>query len=145
MVRTGATPVITAIRPVRIPPLLEAVFPITTNKKTFPDNYVIEGELRPPRNGLWVARTLVNLEQRMTCRVINTTDKAIILRPEVAVGSLSMVTIPTQSEPHKQNRGTAISIGEMKKTSQDLTIPFEDTAVKGKNLDNLVTLIRIGT
>jgi hypothetical protein len=128
---------------VSIPPLSEAALP-TKSAKTMPrGSYIVESGLHPPYHTLLVGRTLVNLDRPIFhCRVSNPTNKTIWLRKGTTIGELMAATV-IESQPQQQNsqKQNLPSIAEMRKILEQKGISLEDTVVKGKDLDDLITLL----
>jgi hypothetical protein len=128
---------------VSISPLSEAALPATSVKTMPRGSYVVENGLHPLCHTLLVGRTLVNLDKpNFHCRVLNPTNKTIRLRKGTAIGELVAATVietqPQQQNAHKQNLPF---IAEMRKALEQKEISLADTVVKGKDLDNLITLL----
>ena len=93
----GDQPSAVTIAAVTVPALAEAVFPVRSDRRLSHGDYMIEDGLRAPSRGLLIARTLVNpAKGAVMCRVLNTTDKPIRLKANIAVGALTSVTVPKQ-------------------------------------------------
>jgi hypothetical protein len=142
MTPTGEAALVRTVAHVTIPAMSEATFPVKPSCKLNSGNYIIEGELQSPSRGLLIARTLVNPANGLvTCRAMNTTDKPIKFRPGVPVGALATVTIPRQGVPQQTRSEQLPTVAEMQNVLQDLNISFKDTALTGRDFDNLVTLL----
>jgi hypothetical protein len=128
---------------VSIPPLSEAALPAKSAKTMPRGSYVVESGLYPLYHTLLVGRTLVNLDRPIFhCRVSNPTNKTIRLRKGTIIGELMAATViepqPQQQNSQKQN---CHPIAEMRKTLEQKGISLADTVVKGKDLDDLITLL----
>jgi O-acetyl-ADP-ribose deacetylase (regulator of RNase III) len=128
---------------VSIPPLSEAALPVTSPKALPRGSYVIENGLHPLYHTLVVGRTLVNADKpNFHCRVLNPTKKIIRLRKGIVIGELVAATvIETQPPQQKTPKQNLPSIAEMRKALEEKEISFKDTVVKGKDLDDLITLL----
>jgi hypothetical protein len=128
---------------VSIPPLSEAALPATSVKAMPRGSYVVENGLHPLYHTLLVGRTLVNLDKpNFHCRVLNPTNKTIRLRKGTAIGELVAATV-IETQPQQQNaqKQNLPSIAEMRKALEQKEISLADTVVKGKDLDDLITLL----
>jgi hypothetical protein len=128
---------------VSIPPLSEAALPATSVKTMPRGSYVVENGLHPFYHTLLVGRTLVKLNKPIFhCRVLNPTNKTIRLRKGTAIGELVAATV-IETQPQQQNaqKQNLPSIAEMRKALEQKEISLADTVVKGKDLDDLITLL----
>jgi hypothetical protein len=123
--------------------LSEAALPVASPKALPRGSYVIENGLHPLYHTLLVGRTLVNVDKpNFHCRVLNPTKKIIRLRKGTVVGELVAATvIETQPQQQKTPKQKLPSIAEMRKALEEKEISFTDTVVKGKDLDDLITLL----
>ena len=143
MTHTGQHVTVATVIRVTIPPFSEGVFAVEPTRSVGRGNYMIEGENKAPYAALMVARTLVNTSRNsLHCRVLNPTDKPMILKPKTTVGVLSPVTIHKGSINRQVRAQVAeVSVEEMRKAVMDKKIPLEDTVLTGNDLDNLIRLL----
>jgi hypothetical protein len=73
---------------------------------------------------------------------LNSTNKILRLRKGPAIGELVAATvIETQPQQQKAPKQNLPSIAEMRKALEQKEISLTDTVVKGKDLDDLISLL----
>jgi predicted aspartyl protease len=139
---TGDIAVVTA-SVVKVPPLSEAVFSVRPKSKLTKGNFLIEGSLEIPCRALMVARTLVRAPaDYYPCRVMNPTSKTMTLAKGTAIGTIAPVTPEVQSSIMKPTSDKpTLSIEQQRNTLEEKEISLKDTALVGKDLDNLIELL----
>lgn len=141
MTVTGNHAVVATIANVTIPPFSEAVIAVRPNRRVGSGNFIIEGQAKSPCASLMVARSLVDTaNSKLPCRVLNPTDKPIMLKRKAPVGVLAPVNAITQSNINKPVQQT-VSLVEMKRALDAKKISFEGTAMQGKDLEALIKLL----
>ena len=143
MTQTGHHTTVATVTQVTIPPFSEGVFAVKPDRRVAGGDYMIEGEAKAPYAALMVARTLVDPGRNsLHCRVLNPTDKPMILKSKTTVGVLSPVTV-SRGTGNRQSRIQTgdVTIEEMRKAVRDKKIPLEDTVLTGNDLDNLIRML----
>lgn len=146
MSRSGKTIPVCTIANVEIPPFSEAILPIQVSQSKLKGNFMVEKSLAYPHRALLVARTLIDPSKRkIQCRVLNPTDTTIRLKAGTPIGSVTSVTVEQQDMSHQStHRSEDINlptVTEMINILESTGISFTDTAVKDKELDELITLL----
>lgn len=143
MTQTGTHPVVRTTQTVTIPAYSEAIFMVSCRQRPPKGDYIIEGNSMVPCKSLLVARSLVNVDKAAyPCRVINPTERVVKMKPKTVVGTLSSVKVDflTQAKNSQPKRSTK-TIAEKCKELESKSITFEGTALKGKDLEELICLL----
>ena len=143
MTKTGNHIIVSTVTNIRIPPYSEGIFKVLPNRRPIPGTYIIEGEMQSPCRSLLIARTLLDsAQQNYSCRVLNTTEKEIKLRPKTPIGILSPVSI-IQSKENKslKNEEPIKTLAEMRAELEAISISFSDTDLQSTDLGKLIELI----
>ena len=148
MTVTGSAAVVYTACNVTLQPLTETVLPIKSPKFHVNGNFILEGELRPPCRLIMVAATLINpSKNNLHCKILNPTNKAVNLQANTPIGSLHRATILNQTKRHTHDVVASIS-AETRVTHEEMItvlkekgISLENTAVQGKDFENLVTFL----
>jgi hypothetical protein len=143
MVRANNLMVVKTTANITIPPLSQALFQVTPASSLKPGNYIIEGNLQPPTDKIWIGRTVVNPEKaKMYCCALNVTEKPLKFRAGTPMGILSSVRVckPFKPEP-PPDQGKLPPIAEMKTALEQKGIIFQGTIMTGSDLNQMITLL----
>ena len=146
MTKRGNITTIQTVANFSIPAFSEAALAVKTRQNLPAGTYMIEGGIHSPCRALLVARTLVDtVMPTMFCRVMNATDRPIRLRAGTTIGELSPVTINTVNEAELSEKPPVFeslpSTAEMRRILEEKSITFQDTALKGQDLDDLIAML----
>ena len=144
MTTTGEHPIVATAIAVVVPPMSEAVVPVTTTARLAKGDYVIEGGLQAPCRALLIGRTLVNGSQNaMPCKVMNPTDKPISLRRNTPIGTIApaIVAAVGKGKQPPQQATAEPTLEAMQSALTAKGISLADTALKGNELDELIKLL----
>jgi hypothetical protein len=143
MIRANNLMVVKTTANITIPPLSQALFQVTPTSSLKPGNYIIEGNLQPPTDKIWIGRTLVNpAKAKMHCCALNVTEKPLKFRAGTPMGVLSSVRVckPFKPEP-PPDQGKLPPIAEMKTALEQKGITFEGTIMTGLRLGQVDNFI----
>jgi hypothetical protein len=104
---------------------------------------MIEGNLQPPTDNIWIGRTMVNSDMaKMCCCALNITDKPSKFRAGTALGISASVKICKAFKPEPPPiQETLPPIEQMKAALQQKGKNLADTVMNGADHDQLVPLL----
>jgi len=142
MTLTGQHITVSSIATVEIPPFSEAVVAVRPDRKAQKRDYIIEGCAKAPCTALMVARAIADGKRdKLSCRVLNPTEKPIKLKSGTTIGILARVAVHSMVATMKTQHKQRATITQMLKALANKKMSLEGVAVTGVDFDNLVTLL----
>ena len=131
-----------------IPAHTEAVIPVLLSGYIPDGDIMIESE-ESLENGLMVARTLPPVSRnshpfrpvRTISRVLNVTDEAISLTPNMQIGTYSTVNTITTVKPEAPKPERLPSLMKMRRVLDEKGINLTDTTLTGTDLEELISTL----
>jgi hypothetical protein len=143
MVKANNLLVIETTASITAPPFSQPLFQVAPVTGVKSGNYMVEGNLQPPTDKIWIGRTMVNPDMaKMCCCALNITDKPLKFRAWTLMGILTPVKICKAFKPEPPPiQENLPPIERMKAALEQNSINLTDTVMKGADHDQLVTLL----